>query len=185
MVTERCVEILVESGVMPPGVLSLLCGEAGDLVDHLGPQDVLAFTGSADTAMKLRGRPNVLANSTRVNIEADSLNAAVLAPDVSEGDETWDLFVREVVREMTQKSGQKCTAVRRIFVPEDRIDEVQAVLTERLQEFVTGNPRDESVNMGPLVSQAQLDDAVQGVEELSAELAEDFRFLPEPSAPIT
>jgi oxepin-CoA hydrolase/3-oxo-5,6-dehydrosuberyl-CoA semialdehyde dehydrogenase len=169
MVTERCVEILVESGLLPPGALSLLCGEAGDLIDHLGAQDVLAFTGSAQTAMKLRSRPNLLEHSTRVNIEADSLNAAVLAPDVEAGSETWDLFVREVVREMTQKTGQKCTAVRRIFVPEERLDEVQETLLSFLQDFVTGDPRDESVTMGPLVSQAQLDDAVLGVKELAAE----------------
>jgi 3,4-dehydroadipyl-CoA semialdehyde dehydrogenase len=135
----------------------------------MGAQDVLAFTGSAQTAMKLRSRPNLLANSTRVNIEADSLNAAVLAPDIAEGDETWDLFVREVVREMTQKSGQKCTAVRRIFVPGKCLQIVQDALSEGLQEFVTGNPREDSVTMGPLVSQQQLEDAVQGVEELAGE----------------
>jgi len=167
--TERCVEILVEADILPPGSLSLLCGEPGDLIKHLGAQDVLAFTGSAHTAMKLRSLPNLLQHSTRVNIEADSLNAAVLAPDVEAGSETWDLFVREVVREMTQKTGQKCTAVRRIFVPEERMDEVQETLVSFLQEFVVGNPRDESVTMGPLVSQVQLEDAVRGVQELAAE----------------
>lgn len=169
MVTERCIEILVEADIMPPGAMTLLCGSPGDLLDHLGTQDVLAFTGSAATAMKLRNGANLLSSSPRVNIEADSLNAAVLAPDVQEGSETWDLFVREVVREITQKSGQKCTAVRRIFVPEAMMDTVQAELSSRLQEFVTGNPTEASVTMGPLASQQQLDDAIRGVAELKAE----------------
>jgi oxepin-CoA hydrolase/3-oxo-5,6-dehydrosuberyl-CoA semialdehyde dehydrogenase len=128
LVTERCVEILVEADVLPAGALSLICGSPGDLLRRLGGQDVLAFTGSADTALRLRGLENLLASSTRVNIEADSLNAALLAPDVEPGSESWSLFLREVVREITQKTGQKCTAVRRIFVPAERIDAVQEAL---------------------------------------------------------
>jgi len=165
---ERCVEIVVEAGILPAGVLSLVCGGAGDLLAHLGPQDVLAFTGSADTALRLRSAENLLRDSTRVNIEADSLNAAVLGPDVAPGSETWDLFVQEVVREMTQKTGQKCTAVRRIFVPRDRIDDVRDALADRLAATVTGAPSDGSVTMGPLATASQLADAVSGVARLRA-----------------
>ena len=166
LVTARAVEFFVDEGKLPPGALSLICGGPGDLLDHLGPQDVLAFTGSASTALKLRSRTNLLASSTRVNVEADSLNAAVLGPDVRADDEAWSLFVRDVVREMTQKAGQKCTAVRRIFVPHERIDEVQSALCERLADVVVGNPRDASVTMGPLATRQQLDDAVLGIAKL-------------------
>lgn len=167
IVTERCVEILVESGAMPDGAFQFICGSTGDLLSLLGPQDVLAFTGSADTGLKLRSLPNLLSNSTAVNIEADSLNAAVLAPDVDSDSETWELFLKDVHREMTQKSGQKCTAVRRIFVPKERADEVQEALTGLLSGTVTGNPFDESVNMGALATKRQLDDAVAGVAKLA------------------
>lgn len=172
LVTHRCVEILIEAGVLPHGVLSLICGSTGDLIDRLGPQDVLSFTGSAATALKLRGKSNLLASSTRVNIEADSLNAAVLGPDVEPGSETWAVFLRDVAREITQKTGQKCTAVRRIILPAERIDDVQAELAEQLAAVVVGNPRDASVTMGPLATADQLRDAVEGVSKLrgSAEL---------------
>jgi len=166
LVAHRCIEILVEAAVVPEGALSLICGNTGDLLDRLGAQDVLAFTGSADTALKLRSKTNLLASSTRVNIEADSLNAAVLGPDVAPGSESWELFLRDVVRELTQKSGQKCTAVRRILVPQDRLDDLRDALCERLEGYVTGNPRDASVNMGPLATASQLDDAVRGVAQL-------------------
>ncbi len=169
MVTERCVEILVDSGLLPDGAFQFVCGSTGDLLSRLGSQDVLAFTGSADTALKLRSGENLLATNARVNLEADSLNAAVLGPDLDSDSEAWDLFVREVVREMTQKSGQKCTAVRRIFVPEARLDEIQELLIEGLSSVVVGDPRDGSVNMGPLANTRQLDDAVAGVAKLSAE----------------
>jgi oxepin-CoA hydrolase/3-oxo-5,6-dehydrosuberyl-CoA semialdehyde dehydrogenase len=168
-VTERCVEIVVESGILPDGALSLICGSTGDLLDRLGPQDVLAFTGSASTALGLRGKKNLLEMSTHVNIEADSLNAAVLGADVEPSAETWSVFVREVVREMTQKTGQKCTAVRRILVPRDRVDDVRAALVEQLSETVTGNPQDSSVTMGPLATAAQLEEAVSGVARLAEE----------------
>jgi oxepin-CoA hydrolase/3-oxo-5,6-dehydrosuberyl-CoA semialdehyde dehydrogenase len=167
MITERCVEILIEAKILPEGVLSLICGSTGDLLDRLGPQDVLAFTGSASTALGLRGKRNLLASSTRVNIEADSLNAAVLGPDVEPGDETWAVFLRDVVREMTQKTGQKCTAVRRILVSPDRLDSVGDALREELAQVVTGNPQDSSVTMGPLATSQQLEEAVSGVERLS------------------
>ena len=169
LLTERMVQILLDTGLLPQGALQLICGSTGDLLDHLGAQDVLAFTGSADTALKLRGRSNLLEQSTAVNVEADSLNAAVLAPGVDPESATFKLFVKDVAREMTQKTGQKCTAVRRIFVPTDAVDTVQAALIGRLERIVTGNPADESVRMGPLANAAQLADAVSGVEELSSE----------------
>jgi oxepin-CoA hydrolase/3-oxo-5,6-dehydrosuberyl-CoA semialdehyde dehydrogenase len=168
MVAARCVEIVLDSGAVPEGALQLVCGSTGDLLDRLGPQDVLAFTGSADTSLKLRSGGPLLAASTRVNVEADSLNAAVLAPDVEPGSETWELFVRDVVREMTQKSGQKCTAVRRILVPAGRGDEAREALVERLAAVVTGNPADETVTMGPLATADQLADAERGVAELGS-----------------
>ncbi len=166
LVTERCVEIVLEARIAPKGVISLICGSTGDLLDRLGPQDVLAFTGSASTALGLRQKANLLASSTRVNIEADSLNAAVLGPDVEPDSETWAVFVKDVVREITQKSGQKCTAVRRILVPADRVEAVREALVEQLEQIVTGNPLDGSVTMGPLATAQQLDEAVAGVARL-------------------
>ncbi len=167
MVAERCVEIVVEAGILPEGVLQLVCGSTGDLLDRLGPQDVLAFTGSADTARRLRDRATLALASTRFNVEADSLNAAVLAPEVAPDGETMTLFLKDVVREMTQKSGQKCTAVRRILVPPATADAVQEALVERLGQVVTGNPADQSVRMGPLANAQQLEDAERGVSELT------------------
>lgn len=166
LITERCVRLLVDSGHLPPGSFSFVCGSLGDLLDRLDPQDVVAFTGSATTALKIRQRPNLLATNTRVNIEADSLNAALLGPDVEPGSETWNLFLREVVREITQKSGQKCTAVRRVFVPEAQLDLARDELVFRLAETVTGNPVDATVTMGPLATRSQLEDAVSGVSLL-------------------
>ncbi|HEX6861582.1 MAG TPA: 3,4-dehydroadipyl-CoA semialdehyde dehydrogenase, partial [Thermoanaerobaculia bacterium] len=134
LTTERCIELIVEANILPEGALQLIVGNTGDLLDRLGPQDVLAFTGSADTAKMLRSKDNLLASCTRVNVEADSLNAAVLGPDVTAGSPTFDLFIKEVAREITQKAGQKCTAVRRILVPQERMDEVQGALISRLEK---------------------------------------------------
>jgi len=170
LVAERMIEILVEADVLPAGALQLVCGGTGDLLDRLGPQDVVAFTGSADTARKLRTRAHQLDANPRFNVEADSLNAAVLAPDVDPAADgaTWGLFVKDVIREMTQKAGQKCTAVRRILVPRDHLDAVRDALVARLDRTVVGNPTDESVRMGPLATEAQLRDAEAGVAELTA-----------------
>jgi len=168
-IAERCAEIVLDDGILPAGSLSLICGSTGDLLDRLGEQDVFAFTGSADTALQLRGKRNLLAASTRVNIEADSLNAAVLARGLDREGETWNVFLQDVAREITQKTGQKCTAVRRIFVPHDELDEVQAALCERLSTVVPGDPRDADVTMGPLATERQLADAEEGVAMLAAE----------------
>jgi 3,4-dehydroadipyl-CoA semialdehyde dehydrogenase len=166
LVTERCIELIVEAGFLPEGALQLIVGSTGDLLDRLGPEDVLAFTGSADTALGLRSRSNLLAANTRVNVEADSLNAAVLAPDVQDGSATFGLFLKDVVREMTQKTGQKCTAVRRILVPSDRMGAIQDALVEKLSKMVVGNPADSSVRMGPVATAQQLRDTLAGIGEL-------------------
>ncbi|RUA09005.1 MAG: 3,4-dehydroadipyl-CoA semialdehyde dehydrogenase [Bacillota bacterium] len=166
IVTESCIEAVVDSAVLPDGVLGLICGSIGDLFDHLTGQDVVAFTGSAATAFRIRSNENLLRQSTPINIEADSLNAAILAPDVEPGSELWRLFVREVTREVTQKSGQKCTAVRRIMVPHDRISDLQQDLCEELATRVVGNPFDESVNVGPLATADQLSSVLEGTASL-------------------
>jgi len=168
LVAHRAAEVMIEAGVLPEGAFQLVVGGTGNLLDLLGPQDVLAFTGSADTALKLRGRPGLLSASTAINVEADSLNAAVLGPDVAPGSPTFELFVRDVVREMTQKAGQKCTAVRRILVPARRLGAVEGALAERLAAVVTGDPTRESVTMGPLATRHQLADAEGGIAELIA-----------------
>jgi oxepin-CoA hydrolase/3-oxo-5,6-dehydrosuberyl-CoA semialdehyde dehydrogenase len=164
----RTVEIVLGAGLLPEGALQLVVGGTGDLLDRLGAQDVLAFTGSAATAMALRGKRNLLAASVAVNVEADSLNAAVLAPDAAPGGATFERFVADVVRETTQKAGQKCTAVRRIVVPGPVEAEVTAALVARLERVVTGDPADAGVTMGPLATAAQLRDALDGIAELLA-----------------
>ncbi|HEV7499282.1 MAG TPA: aldehyde dehydrogenase family protein, partial [Vicinamibacteria bacterium] len=153
--------------------LSLLMGGAADLLEHLGPFDVVAFTGSSDTGQKIRSLPSVITNSVRVNVEADSLNAAVLGPDVAAGDETYDYFVKDVLRDMTQKAGQKCTAIRRVLVPADRADGLRDDLVERLQAVVVGNPALENVRMGPVATAGQLEDVRAGI----ALLARDGRLV--------
>ncbi|MCP4503241.1 MAG: 3,4-dehydroadipyl-CoA semialdehyde dehydrogenase [Deltaproteobacteria bacterium] len=159
----RSVEMLVEQDLLPAGTFQMLCGSAGDLLDHLEEQDVLAFTGGASTGAMMRGHRNIIANNVRVNIEADSLNAVVLG-DAS--DETYSTFLRHIETEVTQKTGQKCTATRRIFVPADRIDEVEAELKEIYGSLKVGAPDAEGVHMGPLATSNQLRDANEGLEKL-------------------
>ena len=163
LMTHAIVEALAP--VMPKGTLSLLCGSAGDLLDHLDWRDAIAFTGSADTGAIIRSHPNVTAQGVTVNIEADSLNAVILDPDAE--DSTYDAFIRDVHRELTQKSGQKCTASRRVLVPEDRIDEVIEDLTERFGRTVVGDPALDEVNMGPLSTMSQREAALEGISALS------------------
>ncbi len=169
LVTHRCIELIAEADLLPPGALQLICGSTGDLLDHLGPQDVLAFTGSATTGLTLRRQSQLQAVNARFNVEADSLNAAVLGPDVQPDTATLKLFLRDVSREMTQKAGQKCTAVRRILVPRQSMAAVQEALVAKLERVVTGDPGVEGVTMGPLATRQQLDDAVDGVAELTGE----------------
>ncbi|MEP6740635.1 MAG: phenylacetic acid degradation bifunctional protein PaaZ, partial [Caldimonas sp.] len=151
----------------PAGSLQLVIGSTGDLLDRLQSSDVVTFTGSADTALKLRGNANLLARSIPFNAEADSLNAALLGPDVGPDDEEFDLFVKEVVREMTAKAGQKCTAIRRAIVPRKHLDALALKLRDRLDRVVCGDPAVEGVKMGALASKAQQKDVAERVELLA------------------
>jgi oxepin-CoA hydrolase/3-oxo-5,6-dehydrosuberyl-CoA semialdehyde dehydrogenase len=162
----RAIEIVIDKAQLPKGALQLVCGSVGDLLEGLLPEDVLAFTGSADTGATLRSSRAVLERSVRINVEADSLNAAVLGPDVDPGSEAWHLFIRHTALEMTQKTGQKCTATRRIFVPRARADEVQGALIEKLAAIRVGNPRSDGIDMGPLTTKRQHDDAKRGLQLL-------------------
>ena len=164
--TQRMVKDVVDAGVLPAGALSIVCGSSAGLMDALEPQDVLSFTGSADTAALLRSHAAVTQHSVRVNIEADSINSAVLLPDAAPGTPAFDLFVKELAREMTQKAGQKCTAIRRAFVPAVHFDAVAQAVGARLDKTVLGNPRNESVRMGSLVSRAQLASIREGIATL-------------------
>ncbi|HEY6239608.1 MAG TPA: 3,4-dehydroadipyl-CoA semialdehyde dehydrogenase [Burkholderiales bacterium] len=169
MVAHRVMEILVEKKVLPEGALSLLVGAPRDLPALLGAQDVLAFTGSGDTGARIRALPNIIRESVRVNIEADSLNAAVLGPDAEPAGEMYETFLKDVLRDMTQKAGQKCTAIRRVLVPEAQTATVRDDLAEGLRAVRVGNPAMEEVRMGPLATGAQLADVRGGVGKLVAE----------------
>jgi 3,4-dehydroadipyl-CoA semialdehyde dehydrogenase len=167
--TQRMVRDVIDAGVLPPGALSIVCGSPAGLLDALQPFDALSFTGSADTAARLRSHDAVTRLSVRVNIEADSVNSAVLMPDATAGSPAFDLFVKELVREMTVKSGQKCTAIRRAFVPEPLYGAVADAAAARLARITVGDPRNETVRMGALVSRAQLDSVRAGVARLRTE----------------
>jgi oxepin-CoA hydrolase/3-oxo-5,6-dehydrosuberyl-CoA semialdehyde dehydrogenase len=164
---EAMVRLVNDSGLLPDGALQLVIGGTGDLLDRLEGSDVVTFTGSADTAAKLRVHPNIVRQSIPFNAEADSLNCAILAPDVSPDDEEFDLFVKEVAREMTVKAGQKCTAIRRAIVPAKHLDAVAEKLRARLAKTVVGDPANEAVRMGALASHAQRNDVTERVAELS------------------
>lgn len=153
--TEAVVRLMLESGLLPEGSLQLVIGGTGDLLDRLNGADVVTFTGSADTAAKLKLHPNLLRHSVPFNSEADSLNCAILAPDVTLDDEELELYVKEVVREMTTKAGQKCTAIRRAIVPRNRLEAVAERIRKRLSNVVVGDPSVEGVRMGALASHAQ------------------------------
>ncbi|MFT3954337.1 MAG: 3,4-dehydroadipyl-CoA semialdehyde dehydrogenase [Piscinibacter sp.] len=167
--TQRMVKDVVEAGVLPAGALSVVCGSSAGLMDALEPFDVVSFTGSADTAALIRSHAAVTQRSVRVNIEADSVNSAFLLPGEAPGSEAFDLLVKEVAREMTQKSGQKCTAIRRVFVPEALYSQAAEAISARLAKTTVGNPRNESVRMGALVSRAQLNAVREGLAHLQAQ----------------
>ncbi|MGD9942581.1 MAG: 3,4-dehydroadipyl-CoA semialdehyde dehydrogenase [Burkholderiaceae bacterium] len=154
--TQRMVKDVVDAGILPAGALSVVCGSSAGLLDALQPFDVVSFTGSAETAALIRSHPAVAQRSVRINVEADSLNSALLMPGEAAGSEAFDLLVKEAAREMTQKSGQKCTAIRRILVPHALYDAAAAAISARLSKTTVGNPRNEGVRMGALVSRAQL-----------------------------
>ncbi len=169
MVAWRMAQVIVDSGLLPEGAFQFLCGSSGDLVDRMGPQDVLAFTGSSGTGALLRGNANLVRHNVHVNVEADSLNAAILAPDVETDSETYGLFLANVQLDMTQKTGQKCTAVRRVLVPESLIDDVATDLVAGLARIQVGDPRDSANRMGPLASREALDSVRAGIDALAAE----------------
>jgi oxepin-CoA hydrolase/3-oxo-5,6-dehydrosuberyl-CoA semialdehyde dehydrogenase len=168
-VAHRIVELMIEQQLLPDGAFQLILGSTGDLLDRLSGQDCLAFTGSSDTGRKLRGNERVVAHSVRVNLETDSLNAAVLGPDLERGTPAYDMFVADVVRDMTQKTGQKCTAIRRVFVPKDRLDEVREDLLERLSRTLVGDPSRDEVTMGPVATRAQHEEVRRGIARLASE----------------
>jgi oxepin-CoA hydrolase/3-oxo-5,6-dehydrosuberyl-CoA semialdehyde dehydrogenase len=162
----RLARIAVESGALPAGAFQQVLGPVAGLLERLGPQDVVAFTGSSGTGTTVRGIPALLKNGVRVNVEADSLNAAVVAPDVEASSTAWQTFLRDVVREMTEKSGQKCTATRRILVPAARVEEATAELADRLGRMKVGNPANAAVEIGPLATKQQMGDVQQGCARL-------------------
>ncbi len=167
--TEAVFHAMIESQIFPRGAIQLICGSAGDLIDHLDCQCAVAFTGSADTGRMLKSRTSIIENSVRFNQEADSLNFSMLAPDATPGTEEFDLFVKEVAKEMTVKAGQKCTAIRRTFVPDSMIGEVMRALTQRLETTTIGNPGVEGVRMGPLAAPAQVKAVRQSVDRIASE----------------
>lgn len=166
--TEAVVKEIINSGILPDGALQLLCGSAGDLLDHVQSQDVVTFTGSASTGLMLKSGKQILAESVPFTMEADSLNCMVLGEDVTPDMPEWDIFVKEVRKEMTTKAGQKCTAVRRIFVPENKIEEMQAALSKALAQTTIGNPLNDKVRMGSLAGKTQQKEVMEQVQKLLA-----------------
>jgi oxepin-CoA hydrolase/3-oxo-5,6-dehydrosuberyl-CoA semialdehyde dehydrogenase len=164
--TEACFRMMIESGIFPAGSIQLICGSAGDLLDHLDLQDAVAFTGSATTGRMLKETKSIVEHSVRFNQEADSLNCSILGPDAAPGTDEFDLFVKEVVREMTAKAGQKCTAIRRTIVPNAMMDDVIAALRKRLGGVQVGDPSVDGVRMGPLASRAQVRDVGVATETI-------------------
>lgn len=176
------VRAVVDAAILPDGALSLLAGGAGDLLDHVRFGDAIAFTGSAQTGEAIRLHRRVRAEGLRVNVEADSLNAALLGPDGAPGTAVFDLFVREIVREMTVKAGQKCTAIRRIVVPAAFADASIAALGDALDRVAVGDPGTEGVGMGPLVSAEQRASVEAGLAALANETTVVYRREAVPSA---
>ncbi len=164
----RMMQVFVEEKLLPEGALSFIAGSTGNLLELLGGQDVLAFTGSSWTGATLRGGKAVVGHSVHVNVEADSLNAAVLGPDVEDGSDVLNLFAADVVRDMTQKTGQKCTAIRRVYVPAARVAVVVELLKDRLGAIKVGDPSREGVGMGPVSTAQQLRDVRDGIGKLAS-----------------
>lgn len=166
--TEAVVKVIIASKILPEGALQLLCGSAGDLLEHVTAQDVVSLTGSAETGLKLRSHPKILSESVPFNMEADSLNCIVLGDDVNPGMPEWEIFIKEVRREMTAKAGQKCTAIRRIFVPTGKMEDVWKAMTTALSQTTIGNPANEKVKMGSLAGKDQREDVKKQVKKLLA-----------------
>lgn len=160
---------VIDADILPPGAISMICGGGRDLMEHVQSNDCIAFTGSAETALFLKSQPNVIKSNVRFNVEADSLNSSILGPDVNPESPVFDHFINEIIREMTVKAGQKCTAIRRIMVPENQIDNVAAAVSEKLKEIKVGNPANAEVTMGPIVTQQQQQTVVEGIKKLCSD----------------
>ena len=167
--TEIVVRDIISSGILPEGALQLLCGNVEGLLDHVVSQDVVTFTGSATTGRKLKAHPRIIQESVHFNMEADSLNAAVLGKDAAPGTEEFELFIKEVRKEVTVKCGQKCTAIRRVIVPQEFLEDVQIALGKAFAKTTVGNPRNESVRMGSLAAQSQRADVLEKLAILRQE----------------
>lgn len=163
---EKMVRVMLDSGLLPKGALQLVCGSLGDAFDHLTCQDIVTLTGSASTGRAFREHRVIAENAVRLNIEADSLNCSILGPDAKPGSDEFNLFIREVVREMTVKAGQKCTAIRRTIVPDDMVGDVIKALQDKLAKVRLGDPSVEGVTMGPLAAKSQVAEVKERVTEL-------------------
>ena len=166
--TEAVVREIIASKILPEGALQLICGSAGDLLDHVTSQDVVTFTGSAATGLLLKSNPHILQEAVPFNMEADSLNCIVLGEDVQPGMPEWDIFIKEIRKEMTLKAGQRCTGIRRIFVPKNKMEEVWKAISESLSKTVIGNPLNEKVRMGSLAGISQREEVKAQVQKLLA-----------------
>ena len=165
--TEVMVRDIIDAKILPEGALQLVCGSARGIIDHVASEDVVTFTGSASTGLLLKSNPRIAQHNISFNLEADSLNATILGEKALLGTEEFNLFVKETVKEITVKAGQKCTAVRRIIVPENLVDEVQKAIAERLSTTVVGDPSVEGVRMGALASRSQVESVRASVEQLA------------------
>ena len=170
----KMLEDVVKSGILPPGAVSLVCGSARELLDHVREEDIVSFTGSADTAARIRTHANVVHRSVRVNIEADSINSAILGPDCAPGSELFDLLVKEVLKEITLKAGQKCTTIRRVFAPRQTLKAFGEAVSSRLSAIKVGNPRNAEVKVGPVVNKAQQGSCLEGLKKLRSECSVVF-----------
>ena len=166
--TEMVVREIISSKILPEGSLQLICGSAGDILDHVTSQDVITFTGSASTGLQLKSNPNILKENVPFNLEADSLNCIVLGNDVTPDMPEWNIFIKEIRKEMTSKAGQKCTAIRRIFVPENKMEDIWKAISKSLSQTTIGNPENEMVRMGALAGQSQKREVLDQVQKLLA-----------------
>jgi 3,4-dehydroadipyl-CoA semialdehyde dehydrogenase len=170
----KMVEDVVKSGILPPGAISLVCGSARELLDHAREEDIVSFTGSADTAACIRTHANIVHRSVRVNIEADSINSAILGPDCAPRSDLFDLLVKEVLKEITLKAGQKCTTIRRVFAPRQTLKAFGEAVSSRLSTMKVGNPRNSEVKVGPVVNKAQQSACLEGLKKLRSECSVVF-----------
>lgn len=179
---QEMVAAVIDAGILPDGALSILCGSPGDLLDHLQLGDVVAFTGSADTGESIKQHKRIRQQNIRVNIEADSLNSVLLGPDVAPDSPEFGFFAREVVREMTAKAGQKCTAIRRVLVPAQQAESAIEAISALLKTIVVGDPANPMTNMGPVVNMAQRKAVEEGIATLRSKA--EVAYVPENFAPL-